>query len=135
MNVIFKFMFERLTDPLGLPINALYEYTILAVIDLIAYGITYIKVGDMYHSGMISGRTEGSFFHWVIRAFLFILIWLGVFGIIQSYYFVTANWQIVLMIAGSVVGTAMFCILAVKAMRFAKKQMSMIDADMQMNTK
>ena len=28
MSAIFKFMFERLTDPLGLPINALYEYII-----------------------------------------------------------------------------------------------------------
>lgn len=32
MSIFFKFMFERLTDPLGLPINALYEYIILAVI-------------------------------------------------------------------------------------------------------
>lgn len=26
MSAIFKFLFERATDPLGLPINALYEY-------------------------------------------------------------------------------------------------------------
>lgn len=121
MNVIFKFMFERLTDPLGLPINALYEYIILAVIGAVAYGVSYRKVGDMYHNGMISGRTEGSFFHWVIRAFLFVLMWLGVYGIIQGYYFVTANWQIILMIAGSVAGAAMLCVLAVTAMGFFKK--------------
>ena len=35
MSIIFKFMFERLTDPLGLPINALYEYIILAVIEIV----------------------------------------------------------------------------------------------------
>ena len=121
MNVIFKFMFERLTDPLGLPINALYEYIILAVIGAVAYGVSYRKVGDMYHNGMISGRTEGSFFHWVIRAFLFVLMWLGVYGIIQGYYLVTANWQIILMIAGSVAGAAMLCVLAVTAMGFFKK--------------
>lgn len=121
MSIIFKFMFERLTDPLGLPINALYEYIILAVIGAVAYGIAYSKVGDMYHGGLISGRTEGSFFHWVIRAFLFMGLWLLTYGAIQGYFFVTANWQIVLMIAGSVAGAAMLCILAVIAMRFVKK--------------
>lgn len=121
MSAIFKFLFERATDPLGLPINALYEYIILAVIDAIVYGIAYSKVGDMYHGGLISGRTEGSFFHWVIRAFFFVVLWLVTYGAIQGYYFVTANWQIILMIAGSVAGAAMLCTLAVTAMRFFKK--------------
>ena len=121
MSAIFKFLFERATDPLGLPINALYEYIILAVIGAVAYGLAYRKVGDMYHGGLISGRTEGSFFHWVIRAFLFVMLWLVAYGAIQGYYFVTANWQIILMIAGSVSGAAMLCTLAVTAMRFAKK--------------
>ena len=122
MSAIFKFLFERATDPLGLPINALYEYIILAVIDAIAYGIAYSKVGDMYHGGLISGRTEGSFFHWVIRAFFFVVLWLVTYGAIQGYYFVTANWQIILMIAGSLAGAAMLCTLAVTAMRFFKKR-------------
>lgn len=121
MNVIFKFMFERLTDPLGLPINALYEYIILAVIGAVAYGVSYRKVGDMYHSGIISGRTEGSFFHWLIRLILFVGLWLLAYGAIQGYFFVTANWQIILMIAGGVAGAAMLCTLAVTAMRFFKK--------------
>ena len=121
MSAIFKFLFERATDPLGLPINALYEYIILAVIGAVAYGLAYRKVGDMYHGGLISGRTEGSFFHWVIRAFLFVVLWLVTYGAIQGYYFVTANWQIILMIAGSVAGVAMLCTLAVTAMRLVKK--------------
>ena len=57
MSAIFKFLFERATDPLGLPINAFYEYIILAVIGAVAYGIAYSKVGDMYHGSLISGRT------------------------------------------------------------------------------
>ena len=44
MSAIFKFLFERATDPLGLPINAFYEYIILAVIGAVAYGIAY-KIG------------------------------------------------------------------------------------------
>ena len=121
MSVIFKFMFERLTDPLGLPINALYEYIILAVIGEIAYDIAYSEVGDMYHGGLISGRTEGSFFHWLIRFILVVGLWLLTYGAIQGYFFVTANWQIILMIAGSVAGAAMLCTLAVTAMRLFKK--------------
>ena len=121
MSAIFKFLFERATDPLGLPINAFYEYIILAVIGAVAYGIAYSKVGDMYHGSLISGRTEGSFFHWLIRLILFVGLWLLAYGAIQGYYFVTANWQIILMIAGSVAGAAMLCTLAVTAMRFFKK--------------
>lgn len=121
MSAIFKFLFERATDPLGLPINAFYEYIILAVIGAVAYGIAYSKVGDMYHGSLISGRTEGSFFHWLIRLILFVWLWLLAYGAIQGYYFVTANWQIILMIAGSVAGAAMLCTLAVTAMRFFKK--------------
>ena len=121
MSIIFKFMFERLTDPLGLPINPIYEYVILAVIGLVAYGLAYRKVGDMYHGGLISGRTEGSLFHWFIRAFLFVILWLVAYGAVQGYFFVTANWQIILMVAGSVAGAAMLCTLAVTAMRFFKK--------------
>ena len=121
MSAIFKFLFERATDPLGLPINALYEYIILAVIDAIAYGIVYSKAGDMYHGGLISGRTEGSFFHWLIRLILFVGLWLLAYGAIQGYFFVIANWQIILMIAGSVAGAAMLCTLAVTAVRLFKK--------------
>ena len=121
MSAIFKFLFERATDPLGLPINAFYEYIILAVIGAVAYGIAYSKVGDMYHGSLISGRTEGSFFHWLIRLILCVGLWLLAYGAIQGYYFVTANWQIILMIAGSVAGEAMLCTLAVTAMRFFKK--------------
>lgn len=121
MSAIFKFMFERATDPLGLPINPIYEYIILAVIGAVAYGLAYRKVDDMYHGGLISGRTEGSFFHWLIRLILFVVLWLVAYGAIQGYYFVTANWQIILMIAGSVAGAAMLCTLAVTAMRFVKK--------------
>lgn len=121
MSTIFKFIFERVTDPLGLPIDLVYEYAILAVIELIAYGIAYNKVGDMYHNGFIHGRMEGSFFHWIIRGFLWVITWLATYGSIQIYYFIYANWKIILMIIGSVAGIVMLCIFAVTAMRFVRK--------------
>lgn len=121
MNIIFKFMFERLTDPLGLPINPLYEYAILGVIGLIAYAIAYSKVGDMYHEGWISGKTSGSAWHWFIRLICFFAIWFVAYVGIQIYFLVKSNLQLVLMIVGGIVGTAIICVLAVSVMRFIKK--------------
>lgn len=121
MSAIFKFLFEKATDPLGLPINPIYEYLILLIINEIAYQIAYAKVGGMYHSGMIGGRTSGSFFHWFIRGILFVVLWLVAYGAIQGYYFVTANWQIIIMVAGSIAGAAMLCVLVIATMRFVKK--------------
>lgn len=122
MSVIFKFIFERLTDPLGLPINPLYEYIILGIIGFTAYMVAYNKVGDMYRGGMINGSIAGSLLHWIIRAFMFVVIWLVTYSVIQGYFFVMANWQIILMIAGSVAGAALLCALAVSVMRFVKKR-------------
>lgn len=122
MSAFFKFMFERLTDPLGLPINPIYEYIILAVIGFIAYITAYDKVENLYHDGWINGKTAGSFFHWIIRLVLFVVMWLAVYVVIQVYFFVSANWQIILMIAGSVIGTALLCAGAVARMRLVKKR-------------
>ena len=125
MSMFFKFLFEIATNPLDLPISPLYEYAILAVIGLVVYIIAYRKVGDMYRCGLINGRTEGSFFHWFIRGFFFMVLWLTVYEAIKVYYFVCANWKIILMIIGSVAGTAMLCVLAVSAIRLLKKHMAL----------
>lgn len=118
---MYKFLFELATSPLGLPIEWYYEYLILVVIGEIAYHIAYAKVGDMYHGSWISGKSSGSFFHWLIRGICFFVMWFVAYVAIQGYFFVRANLQLVLMIAGGVAGTAMLCVLAVLAMRFAKK--------------
>lgn len=124
MSEILKFLYERATDPLGLPINSVYEYIILAVIDFIAYKMAYDKVGDMYHDGWIDGKVAGSFFHWLIRVLLFVAVWFVVYSIIQVYFFVMANWHIVLMIVSSIACTAILCVLAVFIMRMIRKRMT-----------
>ena len=43
---MFKFIFEILTDPLGLPIEWYWEYLILAVIGAAAYAIPLTAVFD-----------------------------------------------------------------------------------------
>ena len=61
------------------------------MIGFIAYLFAYDKVGDMYHSHVISGQMSGSFFHWIIRAACFIGLWAVTYGVIWIGKFVIAN--------------------------------------------
>ena len=103
---MFKFLFDLLTDPLGLPIEWYYEYLILAVIGVVAYGIAYRCVGDMYQCGAIDGRTSGSFFHWLIRLILFAALWAVTYGVIVAVKWLTENWVMLLCILGGAVVAA-----------------------------
>ncbi len=99
---MFKFIFEILTDPLGLPIPWIWEYVILAVIGTCAYLLAFRAVGDMYDGGMIGGSCLGSFFHWLIRLLVFVVIWAVVYGFIAFFKWLFANWVIILSILGAV---------------------------------
>ena len=107
---MFKFIFDLATEPLGLPIEWYYEWLILGVIGIIAYSFAYDKVGDMYHSHVISGRVLGSFFHWIIRAACFIGLWAVTYGVIWIGKFVIANKILV----GSIAGIILLIIIAVR---------------------
>ena len=85
---MFKFIFDLITEPLGLPIEWYYEWIILAIIGYIAYLFAYDEVEICIMEKIISGRTEGSFFHWIIRTIYFIVMWAIVYGIIWIYKFV-----------------------------------------------
>lgn len=100
---MFKFIFEILTDPLGLPIEWYWEYLILAVIGVVAYAVAYRCVGDMYSGGTIDGSISGSFFHWLIRLILFVVLWAVTYGIIAVVKWLTDNWVLVLCIVDGVV--------------------------------
>lgn len=102
---MFKFIFDLLTDPLGLPIEWYWEYIVLLVIGAVAYAVAYRCVGDMYSGGMIDGSTSGSFFHWLIRLILFVILWAVTYGIIAVVKWLTDNWVLVLSILGGVVAT------------------------------
>lgn len=119
---MFKFLFDLLTDPLGLPIEWYYEYLILAVIGAVAYGIAYRCVGDMYHMGAIDGRTSGSFFHWLIRFILFAALWALTYGTIVAVRWMTENWVVVLCILGGIVGVAGITVAAAIFIRSRKKK-------------
>ena len=88
---MFKFIFDLATEPLGLPIEWYYGWIILLVIGEIAYHVAYDKVGDLYHSGSISGRSAGSFVHWIIRTVVFVAVWAVTYGVIWTGKFVMAH--------------------------------------------
>lgn len=88
---MFKFIFDLATEPLGLPIEWYYEWIILLVIGEIAYQVAYHKVGDLYHSGSISGRSAGSFVHWIIRTVVFVVFWAVTYVVIWIGKFVMAH--------------------------------------------
>ncbi len=119
---MFKFIFDFLTEPLGLPIEWYWEYIILAVVGTIAYYLAYNKVGDFYDDGLISGSSAGSFFHWIIRSVYFIVMWAVVYLVIAVGKFIIANWQLIALISACVLGTAIVCVIAIQTMRYFKKR-------------
>lgn len=88
---MFKFIFDLITEPLGLPIEWYYEWIILLVIGEIAYHVAYDKVDALYHSGSISGRAAGSFVHWIIRTVVFVAVWAVTYGVIWIGKFVMTH--------------------------------------------
>lgn len=100
MSAVFSFIFDRLTDPLGLPLEAWKEWLILLIIGAIAYRIALSVVGDMYSAGDISTKTGGSFFHWLIRAIVFVVMWAVTYGVIVAARFVAAHWIVMVSVFG-----------------------------------
>lgn len=118
---MFKVIFEFLTEPLGLPIMWYWEYIILAVIGVIAYVIAYNAVEDMYRGDIISGRTTGSFFHWLIRLVIFTIIWAVTYGVIWLCKLIIDKWEIILLVLDGIVGLISLCALAILMLLKAKK--------------
>ena len=119
---MFTFIFDLLTDPLGLPIEWYWEYIILLVIGAVAYAVAYRCVGDMYSGGMIDGSTSGSFFHWLIRLILFVILWAVTYGIIAAVKWLTDNWVLVLSILGGVVAAVGIAAVVAIIVRKQKKK-------------
>ncbi|MBR3684266.1 MAG: hypothetical protein IKL78_05260 [Lachnospiraceae bacterium] len=124
---MFRIIFDLATEPLGLPIEWYYEWLILCVIGFIAYHIALDKVGDSYHSHMISGRMAGSFLHWVIRALCFIGLWAVTYGVIWIGKFVIANKVLV----GSIAGIILLIIIAVKVVLWNRRRKELVRVKVQ----
>jgi len=92
LRELFSFIFDKLTDPLGLPIAVWKEWLILLLLGELAYIIAFRVVGDMYDTGDISIGIGGSFFHWLIRFIVFVAMWAITYGVIRAWQFCMAHW-------------------------------------------
>lgn len=87
---LFKFIFDMITEPLGLPIEWYQEWFLLGIIEAISYELAFSEVGMLYRSGM-RGRGSGSFMYNLLKAGYFVLIWMIVRGIIVAVDFGTEH--------------------------------------------
>ena len=117
MREVLSFLFDRITDPLGLPIAWYWEWIILAVIELAAFAIAFRAVGDLYDGGMISGSTAGSILHWIIRLIVFVVIWAITYFVIWLAKLIFAHWLLIVSILGGILVTAAIICLIVRYTR------------------
>ena len=96
MRELFNFIYRRIIDPLTLPVDPLYEWIFLFVIELIAFIFSFRIVQNMYDTGDISGSFLGRIFHWIIRILIFILIWVVVYWAVVITQCIIDNWVLAL---------------------------------------
>lgn len=117
MREVLSFLFDRITDPLGLPIAWYWEWIILAIIAFAAYAIAFRTVGNLYNDGMISGSTAGSVLHWIIRLIVFVVIWAITYFVIWLAKLIFAHWLLIVSILGGILVTAAIVCLIVRYTR------------------
>lgn len=99
---MYSIIFDILTDPLGLPINDLWEYLILAVIGKIAFSIGWEAS---------PGGIFGAIIHWIVRLLAFFALWAITYAVIVAAQWLIANWLMALIILVFVcllLGTSLF---------------------------
>jgi len=117
LREVLSFLFDRITNPLGLPIAWYWEWIILAVIELAAFAIAFRAVGNLYADGMISGSTAGSVLHWIIRLIVFVVIWAITYFVIWLAKLIFAHWLLIVSILGGILVTAAIICLIVRYTR------------------
>lgn len=80
---MLKLLFTLLTDPLGLPIEPLWEYVILFIVGEIVHEIAW---------NISPGGVLGSPIYWVTKLLAFVAIWAALYVIIVAVQFVIAHW-------------------------------------------
>ena len=80
---MLKLFYSLLTDPLGLPIEPLWEYIILLLVGEIVHEIAFY---------VSPGGTFGSLIYWVTKLIAFAAIWAVLYAIIAIIKFIIAHW-------------------------------------------
>ncbi len=110
MGGLLKILFDILKEPLGLPLNIVEEYIILALIEFAAYKIAFEKTG-IWGKDFAAG--DKSLMHWTIRTVLFVVMW-AVIRFIISVYGLVINHKILSLVIASI------AIIVVGIIAFAK---------------
>ena len=105
MKFILKPIFEMITGEYVMLDNIIYNYIIMTVIGLFAFGIAWRCVKKLYDNNIISGKNSGSLIHWTIRLVVFValfyifnlLIWLTKFIYIHRQIICTIICSIVIL--------------------------------------
>ncbi len=103
LREIFSFYFDKLTDPLGLPLDALWEYIIIVIIGEFAFQGAFSLIGTLYKERWISGRVVGSLLHWICRFGIYLVVWAIVYFLIIVYNWIKANLIIFICIIAGIV--------------------------------
>ena len=106
---MWKFLYELLVSPLGLPIDPIWEYIIL----LIVGEIVHIKAYSISPGGRF-----GSIIYWITKLIVFIIIWAILYILIFILNFIIANWILVLIISISIIALLLIFIIKKKIKKF-----------------
>jgi len=80
---MWKFFYELLTNPLGLPIHPVWEYLILLAVGEIVHEIAWwASPGGMF----------GSVIYWATKLCAFVAIWALLYGLIATIKFIIDYW-------------------------------------------
>jgi hypothetical protein len=80
---MLKLFFTLLSDPLGLPIEPLWEYVILLIVGEISHEIAW---------SASPGGTFGSLIYWATKLLAFVVIWAVLYALIVAIQFIIAHW-------------------------------------------
>ena len=80
---MLKLLYTLLTDPLGLPIEPLWEYVILLIVGEIVHEIAW---------NASPGGRLGSLIYWMTKLLAFVVIWAVLYAIIAAIQFIIAYW-------------------------------------------
>lgn len=80
---MLKLFYTLLTDPLGLPIEPLWEYIILLVVGEVVHEIAFY---------VSPGGTFGSIIYWATKLIAFAAIWAVFYIVIFIIKFIIAHW-------------------------------------------
>ena len=102
---MLKLFYTLLTDPLGLPIEPLWEYIILLLVGEIVHEIAFY---------VSPGGTFGSLIYWVTKLIAFAAIWAVLYAIIAIIKFIIAHWIWCAIVGGVLLAAAVGLIIYAK---------------------